>query len=84
MELELPLAERDRIVLFTDGVSETWNAAGDEFGETRIIAAARDGGWAGAEETQHRILDALDRFARGDYHDDVTTVVLTARPNGRE
>jgi serine phosphatase RsbU (regulator of sigma subunit) len=71
-----------RIVLFTDGVSESWNAAGEEFGETRIIDAAKSSGGAGAEETQHRILDALDAFARGRYHDDVTTVVLSVRPNG--
>ena len=81
-EREIPLAARDRVVLFTDGVSETWNAAGEEFGDERIVAAARGLGWAGAEETQHRILDALDRFARGSYHDDVTTVVLTVKPDG--
>lgn len=81
-EREIPLAALDRVVLFTDGVSETWNAAGEEFGDERIVAAARGLGWAGAEETQHRVLDALEAFARGDYHDDVTTVVLAVKPNG--
>jgi hypothetical protein len=79
---ELPLAVRDRIVLFTDGVSESWNAEGEEFGDERIAAAAQAGAWAGAEETQHRILDALHDFAHGMYHDDVTTVVLAVRSNG--
>jgi sigma-B regulation protein RsbU (phosphoserine phosphatase) len=81
-ETELPLAARDRVVLYTDGVSESWNAAGEEFGDERIVTAAQGNGWAGAEETQHRILDALENFARGDYHDDVTTVVLAVKPNG--
>lgn len=81
-ETERPLAARDRVILYTDGVSETWNADGDEFGESRIIEAATGLGWAGAEETQHRILNALESFAQGNYHDDVTTVVLTVRPNG--
>jgi hypothetical protein len=81
-ERELPLAARDRVVLYTDGVSESWNAAGEEFGDERIIAAALGQGWAGAEETQHRVLDALDDFARGEYRDDVTTVVLAVKPNG--
>jgi hypothetical protein len=81
-ERELPLAARDRVVLYTDGVSESWNAAGEEFGDERIVAAAVGDGWAGAEETQHRVLDALDYFARGDYRDDVTTVVLAMKPNG--
>ena len=66
----------------TDGVSESWNAVGEEFEDERILAAAQGFGWAGAEETQHRILDALDGFARGNYHDDVTTVVLMVKPNG--
>ena len=81
-EREIPLAAFDRVVLFTDGVSESWNAVGEEFGDQRILAAAQGPGWAGAEETQHRILDALDGFAQGNYHDDVTTVVLTVKPNG--
>jgi sigma-B regulation protein RsbU (phosphoserine phosphatase) len=81
-ETDVSVAVRDRVVLFTDGVSESWNASGEEFGDERIVTAARNGAWAGAEETQHRILDALDSFARGDYHDDVTTVVLAIKPNG--
>ena len=81
-EREISLAALDRLVLFTDGVSESWNAAGEEFGNERIIAAAQGPGWAGAEETQHRILDTLDAFARGTYHDDVTTVVLAVKPSG--
>lgn len=58
-EREVRLDSRDRVVLFTDGVSESWNATGEEFGDDRIVAAAR-----------------------GSYHDDVTTVVLTVKPNG--
>jgi hypothetical protein len=81
-EAERPLHPRDRVILYTDGVSESWNGAGEEFGEDRIVAAARGAHWAGAEETQRRILSALDGFARGDYRDDVTTVVLSVRPNG--
>jgi sigma-B regulation protein RsbU (phosphoserine phosphatase) len=80
-EREVPLASRDRVVLYTDGVSESWNRAGEEFGDDRIVAAALAGGWAGAAETQRRVLDALERFAHGSYHDDVTTVVLTVKPN---
>lgn len=81
-EREFAVAASDRVVLYTDGVSETWNAAGEEFGVERIVTSAKGDAWAGAEETQHRILDALDSFARGAYHDDVTTVVLAVKPNG--
>lgn len=82
IESEIALEVGDRVILYTDGVSETWNAAGEEFGEERIVEAARGASGCGAEETQHRILDALENFARGSYHDDVTTVVLAVKPQG--
>jgi len=79
-ESEVALGAGDRVILFTDGVNETWSPAGEEFGEERILAAARAASGTGAEETQHTILDALDAFAVGNYHDDVTTVVLAVKP----
>ena len=36
---EIELASGDRLLLFTDGVAEVRNAAGEEFGEERLIAA---------------------------------------------
>jgi hypothetical protein len=82
-ETEVALGAGDRVILYTDGVSESWNAAGVEFGDARIVGAVAGRDWAGAEETQHRILDALDVFTGGTYHDDVTTVVLAVKPRGR-
>jgi phosphoserine phosphatase RsbU/P len=79
VESELSIGAQDRLVLFTDGVSEAWNAAEEEFGEARIVAAARGAAGTHAEETQRRILEALETFTRGAYHDDVTTLVLTVQ-----
>jgi hypothetical protein len=45
-----------------------------------MIAAASVGPWAGAEETQRRVLAAVDAFSKGRYRDDVTTVVLAIPP----
>ena len=69
----------DTLVMFTDGISEAMNPAGEEFGEDRIIAAARAAAGSGAAELVDRILAAVDAFAAGaPQHDDMTLVAIRA------
>ena len=49
-QFEFTLEPGDRILLFTDGVTEASNSEGDDFGEARLIAAARSAGDAAAPE----------------------------------
>jgi phosphoserine phosphatase RsbU/P len=72
---DVELLDGDRIVLFTDGVSEARDAAGTDFGEDRLeefIAAHRT---TGARELMTAILDAVTSFSGGRTDDDVTLVV---------
>lgn len=73
---ELHLAPGDTIVLFSDGVTEAMNAAGEEFGEGR----ARDVVQAMLAESPERMLralfDAVRAFAREAQQDDLTALVL--------
>ncbi len=71
-----PLAAGDRILLYTDGVTEAENLAGEEFGEARLVQAARlsDGS---AENTQRRIMEEVSRFCGANFADDATLVVVT-------
>jgi serine phosphatase RsbU (regulator of sigma subunit) len=67
----------DTLVIFSDGVSETFDNAGDEFGTARLIQLARDGRELSASALQDAILAELDRFAAGaKITDDRTTIVL--------
>jgi serine phosphatase RsbU (regulator of sigma subunit) len=67
----------DTLVIFSDGVSETFDNAGDEFGAARLIQVARDGRELSASAVQDAILAELDRFAAGaKITDDRTTIVL--------
>jgi len=67
----------DTLVIFSDGVSETFDNAGDEFGTARLIQVARDGRELSASALQDAILAELDRFAAGaKITDDRTTIVL--------
>jgi sigma-B regulation protein RsbU (phosphoserine phosphatase) len=72
---EIPLAPGDRLVLFTDGVTEAMNDAGDDFGDERLIALAREMRGATLAEMQTRIVDAARAFAGGAFQDDATLIV---------
>jgi len=66
----------DRLLLFTDGVTEARDASDDEFGEDRLIdLVARSRG--SAAEIQQTVTEAVIAFSRGNLHDDVTVLTMT-------
>jgi sigma-B regulation protein RsbU (phosphoserine phosphatase) len=72
------LAPGDRVVFFTDGVTEAADAAIEEFGEKRlleVIMANRD---LEAEQMQQNILSAVNDFCGGEWQDDATLIVVAA------
>ena len=70
----------DRIVLFTDGISESMNKDDEEWGEENLIAVAQSV-CSNAEEVVNRVMSAAQAFA-GDapQHDDMTVVALQVLP----
>jgi sigma-B regulation protein RsbU (phosphoserine phosphatase) len=66
------------VVLFTDGISEARRGE-EEFGDDRLIELILRSRHLGARELQERILDELRQFSTGDFHDDVTLVVIAAQ-----
>jgi sigma-B regulation protein RsbU (phosphoserine phosphatase) len=80
-EKGLDLEPGDTLALFSDGVTEAWNGAEEEFGEDRIVAALRESRCETADATVARVVAAIDRFAAGaPQHDDIT--LLVARRTG--
>jgi len=70
------LKRGDRVVMFTDGISEATDGDGEQFGDERLlqlVAANRKGG---ARELQEKILRTVGEFCRGNWHDDATLVVI--------
>ncbi|HXN71682.1 MAG TPA: SpoIIE family protein phosphatase [Candidatus Acidoferrales bacterium] len=70
------LLPQDRVLLFTDGVTEACNAEGEEFGDARLIHLLRENGEASAEQLQKKILDTVGEFCGGNWHDDATLIVV--------
>ena len=65
------------LVIYTDGVSEAMNTAGEEFGEERlleVITAARD---LDPEAIKKRVLESVDAFVgNAEPSDDLTLVIV--------
>ena len=73
---EIALASGDRLLVFTDGVTESVNSNGEEFGENRLAALAVEDRALGAPALHQRILDALLAYNGDCFHDDMTLIVL--------
>jgi phosphoserine phosphatase RsbU/P len=70
------LAPGDRVVLFTDGVTEACNPVGEEFGEMRLLSLLEEHRALPAGEIQRKIDAAISEFSGGHRTDDATLLVL--------
>jgi sigma-B regulation protein RsbU (phosphoserine phosphatase) len=76
-EKAIALAPGDRLAFFSDGVTEAWNAAEEEFGEDRVIEELRAAGGVAADLAVSRVVAAIDAFAgQAPQHDDITMMLL--------
>jgi sigma-B regulation protein RsbU (phosphoserine phosphatase) len=72
---EVTLGRGDRLVLFTDGVTEAIGAD-EEFGEERLLGIIRKSGDSSAAALAGSIIDAVSGFSGNTFHDDLTLVAL--------
>jgi len=71
------LAPGDRLVLYTDGVTEASTADGAEFGEARLEAAINELRRGSATAMVNGIIERVDAFAAGaPQADDITCLAL--------
>ena len=71
---ETRIGPGDLLLLFTDGITEARNAAGEQFGEQRIselLATLRD---APLDEVADRVMDAVASWSGNGPADDQTVV----------
>jgi len=73
------LRSGDRVVLFTDGVTEARDSNEDEFGDDRLLAALRESQLHSAAEIQRKVLQSASEFSSGVWHDDATVVVVAVQ-----
>ena len=69
----------DMLALYTDGITETFNAADEEFGEERLIEALRRHRGRPSEALLEAIVDEVRRYGPHEQRDDITLIVAKCR-----
>ncbi|HEX8796048.1 MAG TPA: PP2C family protein-serine/threonine phosphatase [Polyangiaceae bacterium] len=76
VEKSFDLAEDDLLVLYTDGLTEAANGAGEQLGLDRLSAAVEKVARAPVEEVCDYLVALATKWAGGRQEDDLTVVVL--------
>ena len=77
---EVQFTPGDRLVLFTDGVTEAADLEGTEFGEERLLEILSRYRSRSGREIQEQVLRAVREFSARELQDDATLLVLACAP----
>jgi serine phosphatase RsbU (regulator of sigma subunit) len=78
---ERRLFSGDTLALYTDGITESFNDAGEEFGEQRLIEALRRHRELSSQAVLGSIVDEVNQFSPREQDDDITLIVAKCRGN---
>lgn len=67
----------DRIILYTDGVTEVTNSADEEFGEDRLVELLEKNKHLSAKELHTIVMREIADFGGGELQDDATLLVMS-------
>ena len=73
--LDVDLNPGDRVVLYTDGLTDVFNATGDMLGVEGIQKIVRETAALPFSEMKHAILDRLNAWREGPFADDLSLIV---------
>jgi serine phosphatase RsbU (regulator of sigma subunit) len=71
---ERDLRAGDTLVLYTDGVTESFNASGEEFGEDRLLSVLQANVSAPTHEIVSTVVQEVRAFSPHEQHDDITLI----------
>lgn len=78
-DTEAQLEAGDRLVLYTDGLTEAMDAQQQEFGEVRLVEMGRRNIVLSAAELLEVIMKEVSAFSGGSFQDDFTLVVVAVK-----
>jgi len=76
---ETSLEHGDTVALYTDGITEAFDRAGDEFGEPRLVEALLRHRERAPADLLNAVFDDVRAFRHGEQHDDITMIVARCR-----
>jgi serine phosphatase RsbU (regulator of sigma subunit)/catechol 2,3-dioxygenase-like lactoylglutathione lyase family enzyme len=71
----------DTLALYTDGITESFNDAEEEYGEQRLIEALQRHRELSSQALLTSVVDDVRQFSPHEQHDDVTLIVAKCRGN---
>jgi len=77
---ECQLCPGDTLVLYTDGITESFSPDGEEFGEARLIDTLRSHRSATCDDLRSAIVDAVRHHSPHEQHDDITLIIAKCLP----
>jgi PAS domain S-box-containing protein len=77
--LHVELQPDDRIIFYTDGITEVFNSRGEMLGTSGLQEIVRQASSFRAEEMKQAILDGVSRWRNGPPTDDVSLMVVNVR-----
>src|SRR6267143_1397796 len=78
---ECQLRPADTLALYTDGITESYNSADEQFGEPRLIEALQRHRHSSSQAARASIVDEVQRFSPHEQHDDITLIIAKHRGN---
>jgi serine phosphatase RsbU (regulator of sigma subunit) len=76
---ERKLVPGDTLVLYTDGITESFNATDEEYGESRLIEALQRYRGLSSQRLLESIVDDVRQFSPLEQHDDITLIVARCK-----
>jgi serine phosphatase RsbU (regulator of sigma subunit) len=76
---ECRIGAGDVLALYTDGATESFNDADEEFGESGILSSLKRNRDQSSPEIAKAVLADVQGFAAGEQHDDITLMVAKCR-----
>jgi serine phosphatase RsbU (regulator of sigma subunit) len=76
---ERTLHPRDIIALYTDGITEAFNDADEEFGEERLVAVLQRNRDVPCSELLNAVVDEVRNHSPREQRDDITMIVARAK-----
>jgi sigma-B regulation protein RsbU (phosphoserine phosphatase) len=71
-------------VLYTDGITESFNRAGEEFGERRLIETMRKYQELPPPALIQAVVNEVQEFSAKQQYDDITLIVAKCRADERQ
>lgn len=80
---ERQLSTGDSLILYTDGVTESFHEDEEQFGEERLVAALQRHHELPARSMLEAVIQEVQRFSPKEQHDDITLIAAKCRESTR-